>query len=358
MRKVNISSCTLIIIKRIEARNMIRYPLLEEDSTIGITAPSSGVSSELHHLLHSAIDRMEKENFNVICGKTAWTQNKAKSSPARQRADEFNEMMIDDNVNIIIPPWGGVLLIEILEHIDFSTVKDKWVMGYSDTSLLLLAVTLTTGVATAHGTNLIDLRGEYSDKTTAMWQTVLSTKKGESILQNSSDKYQKEWEFDKPTPCIFNLTEKTHWKSITNDKIAVEGRLLGGCIDVIRHLIGTPYGDIKGFSRRYINDEPILWFFENTDLDTSDLGRTLVQMKLAGWFDNCSGILFGRSSSNTPVGNYNIEDVYNELSNELQIPIIYDIDCGHVPPQITFINGAYAEVELNNGKGTVLQTFK
>lgn len=36
---------------------------------------------------------------------------------------------------------------------------------------------------------------------------------------------------------------------------------------------------------------------------------------------------------------------------ELQVPIIYDIDCGHVPPQITFINGAYAEVELCSGKG-------
>lgn len=50
------------------------------------------------------------------------------------------------------------------------------------------------------------------------------------------------------------------------------------------------------------------------------------------------------------------EDVYKELSDELQIPIIYDIDCGHLPPQITFVNGEYAEVESENGK--VLQTFK
>jgi muramoyltetrapeptide carboxypeptidase len=53
--------------------------------------------------------------------------------------------------------------------------------------------------------------------------------------------------------------------------------------------------------------------------------------------------LFGRSAANPPVDNYNVEDVYNDLSNELEIPIIYDIDCGYVPPQITFINGAYAE---------------
>jgi len=80
-------------------------------------------------------------------------------------------------------------------------------------------------------------------------------------------------------------------------------------------------------------------------------------MKLAGWLNKCSGILFGRSAANTSVGNYTIEDVYQELSEELQIPIIYDIDCGHVPPQITFINGAYAEIESYNGKGTIVQHF-
>lgn len=81
-------------------------------------------------------------------------------------------------------------------------------------------------------------------------------------------------------------------------------------------------------------------------------------MKLAGWFENCTGIMFGRSPANAPVGNYIIEDVYKELSEELQIPVIYDIDCGHVPPQITFVNGAFAEIEVENGQGTVLQTFK
>lgn len=42
-------------------------------------------------------------------------------------------------------------------------------------------------------------------------------------------------------------------------------------------------------------------------------------------------------------------------SKELQIPIIYDIDCGHVPPQITLINGSYAEVKSDKDKGTVFK---
>ena len=337
---------------------MIKYPFLEKGTTIGVTAPSSGVPSDLHGLLNAAFKRMEKEGYSIVSGDTIWTQDKAKSAPAKKRAEEFNQMMQNENIQFIIPPWGGELLIEILEFIDFENIKNKWVLGYSDVSLLLLAITLKTGIATAHGTNLVDLRGEYSDNTTGMWQNVLSTKIDESIFQHSSEKYQKEWQHDNPSPCIFHLTEPTFWKSTKNEKVKVQGRLLGGCIDVIRHLVGTPYGDVNSFKEKHIKGESIIWYLENCELNTTDLRRSLVQMKLAGWFDNCSGILFGRSAANTTVSNYTVEDIYEELSKELEIPILYDIDCGHVPPQITFINGAYAEVEAENGKGTVLQIFK
>lgn len=101
----------------------------------------------------------------------------------------------------------------------------------------------------------------------------------------------------------------------------------------------------------------MIWYLENCELNTADLRRSLVQMKLAGWFDGCSGILFGRSVANEPVGGYTVEDVYQDLAKEPQIPIIYDIDCGHMPPQVTLINGAWAEVEVSGGKGTVLRTL-
>ncbi|WP_045519619.1 S66 family peptidase [Neobacillus niacini] len=337
---------------------MITYPVLEKKTTIGVTAPSSGVEAELHELVKGSCSRLEEKGYRVICGDTVWTQDKAKSASANKRAQEFNSMMQNDEMDLIIPPWGGELLIEILEEIDFDNMEAKWVLGYSDTSVLLLAITLKTGIATAHGTNLIDLRGEYFDDTTAMWESVLSTKIGSTITQYSSEKYQKKWQHDNPSPCVFHLTVETNWKTLSGKKVKAEGRILGGCIDIIRHLIGTPFGDVQDFRKKHINEEPVMWYFENCDLNTTDLRRSLVQMKLAGWFENCSCIMFGRSPANAPVENYTIEDVYQDLTNELQIPIIYDIDCGHVPPQITFVNGAYGVVDVEEGKGTVVQHFK
>lgn len=267
-------------------------------------------------------------------------------------------MMTNDEVEVIIPPWGGELLIEILEHLDFESMKTKWILGYSDVSLLLLTVTLQTGIATAHGTNLVDLRGEACDPTTAMWEQALSTESGGEVIQYSSENYQKEWDFENPSPHVFHLTEKTEWKTTTGERVEIEGRLLGGCVDVIHHLVGTPYGDVATFRRRFIEEEPVVWYFENCEMTTTDLKRSLIQMKLAGWFEECSGILFGRSAANIPVEGYTAEDMYQELAHELGLPIVYDIDCGHVPPQLTLINGAYAKVETENGQGKVTQWFK
>ncbi|WP_310549690.1 S66 family peptidase [Paenibacillus glufosinatiresistens] len=337
---------------------MIRYPLLHEGAVIGVTAPSSGTGEEWRPLLDSAIRRMEQRGFQVVCGETPWTQHKAKSAPARVRAAELDAMMTDDAIEAVIPPWGGELLIEILEELEWNRFGCKWMLGYSDISLLLLAFTLRTGIATAHGTNLIDLRGNYSDPVTDRWFSVLHTREGESVLQHSSERYQKEWNHASPSPCVFHLTEKTEWKTVHGNPVAMEGRLLGGCIDVIRHLAGTPYGDVAGFQQDRIGAEPILWYLENCELSTADLRRSLVQMKLAGWFRHCSGILFGRSPANRPVEGYTAEDVYRDLHEELQIPVVYDADCGHVPPQLTFVNGAYARIEARNGRGIVEQVFR
>lgn len=130
-----------------------------------------------------------------------------------------------------------------------------------------------------------------------MSETVLSTHQKEEVVQYSLLKYQKEWQHEKPSACIFHLIEQTKWKTILDDEVIIRGCLLGGGIDSIRNLIGTPYGSVVEFREKHTDGEPVVWYLENCELTTTDLRRSLVQMKLAGWFDDCSGILFGRSSA-------------------------------------------------------------
>ncbi|WP_409298639.1 S66 family peptidase [Peribacillus sp. SCS-26] len=336
---------------------MIIYPELKNGDAIAVTAPSSGVPVELHSLLYQACERLEKKGYRIQLGDTAGKQEKAKSAPAAVRAAELNDLLLNPALGLILPPWGGELLIEILEYVDFKKIRPKWVLGYSDVSLLLLAITLNTGIATAHGTNLVDLRGDFSDSTTAMWEKVLSAGRGNTITQTSSLLYQKKWNHEDPSPCVFHLTEATEWKVAGSENAKIKGRLLGGCLDIIRHIAGTPFADIDRFREKHIGHEPILWYFENCEMNCTELRRTLLQLKLTGWFKGISGIMFGRSNANQPVEGYEAADLYLELTQELGVPVIYDIDCGHMPPQMTLINGAWAEVEVSGGKGSVVQKF-
>ncbi|MCU7558463.1 S66 family peptidase [Macrococcus capreoli] len=335
---------------------MIKYPILKDNFTVGVTAPSSGIDSNLHHLIDLIREKFEPEN-PLIIGDTTFLQHKAKSADAKTRANELNEFLQNEDVDIIIPPWGGELAIEVLDKIDYETLQNQWILGYSDISTILLAITLKTGIATAHGTNLVDLRGKYSDDTTAKWLTVLNTKTGEEVVQYSSKMFQSQWGHANPSDYVYNFDKKTEWKAVNSQYIKIEGRLLGGCIDVIRHLVGTPYGDVTQFRDDYLEGEPVIWYLENCELSPADFRRSLVQLKYAGWFDNCAGILFGRTPVNFDSNGYTIEDVYQDLFNDLEIPIIYDIDCGHQPPQITLINGAYGIVEFEDGKGIITQKF-
>lgn len=340
----------------------MKYPHLLEHHTIGITPVSNGVFSEAEEMFTTTFRRMKERGFDVVVNENIWGQEKARACSAVERAAGLMEMNEREDVDLIMPPWGGHLAVEILEHVDMTKLEPKWIGGYSDVSTVLLAITLSTGIATANMPNIVDLRGEYMDSVTALWLSVLGTPAGEAITQIASEQYQLEWDHEHPTEIVFHLTEQTEWQAMSNQGVAVstlaiEGRLLGGCIDVIRSLIGTEYGNIEDFRRQHTKMEPVLWYFDVSELDTVDLKRVLVQMKYAGWFDDCAGLVFGRVGKPDIKEDYFYKNVYDEMVALLNVPIMYNVDIGHRPPQMTIVNGCYAQFELEHGKGRLIQKF-
>ncbi|WP_341872580.1 LD-carboxypeptidase [Paenibacillus camerounensis] len=103
--------------------------------------------------------------------------DKARSAPGREWGTECNQMMQDEDIDLIIPPWGGELLIEMLEFIDFDRIRPKWVMGFSDISLLLLAITLRTGRYCSDGAGGTSRCSAILQKTyTVIWQKSCSSR--------------------------------------------------------------------------------------------------------------------------------------------------------------------------------------
>jgi muramoyltetrapeptide carboxypeptidase len=341
----------------------ITYPSpLRKGSVIGITAPSSGVSGTFEARLNLVIQHLKERGFEVKEGKCLRSDFKSVSGSARERAADFMTLWSDPSVDAIVPPWGGEFLLNLLPHLNFEELakSSKWLLGYSDTSTLLFAITTMTGISTAHGMNLMDAVLAQKDGLSEQTYKILSLNPGDSVTQLSSEKFQLHFkDFSEDVGVAFNLTEKTVWKSLTNsDEAEFSGRLIGGCLDTLRNLVGTPYGDLKNFTARFRNDGVIL-YLENSGSTPSEVCRSLWNMKLAGWFESVNGLLLGRSSGPdaSRAGSFSYQDALNDVFADTRFPVIYDVDIGHQPPQLTILNGCLGTLRYKNGLGSLLQAL-
>lgn len=69
------------------------------------------------------------------------------------RATEFNELLYREDVQILMASIGGNNTNSILPYIDYAYLKShpKIIIGYSDTTALLLVTYAQTGLLTFYG---------------------------------------------------------------------------------------------------------------------------------------------------------------------------------------------------------------
>lgn len=339
-------------------------PPLAPGQTIGITAPSSGLSDAGQRArLDLVTAHLRGLGFEVREGQCVRNDHKHVSAPVQVRAAEFMQMLLDPTVHAVIPPWGGELATELLEHMDFERLRSappKWVLGYSDTSTLLFSLTLRVGWATAHGPCLMDLSPTQTDSLTLGSLTALQHDFSRPWAQASSDRYQTEWvPFSVQVDVPFKLVNTTTWRRLDGNAgpISIRGRLIGGCIDTIAWLAGTPYGDLPQFIQQASSDGTI-FYFENAEFSPPALKRCLLSLKRQGWFSDLAGVLVGRSTAPRPAlaSDLTADEVIADVFADTDAPVLLDVDIGHQPPQMTLVNGAYAGVRFEAGRARITQS--
>jgi len=178
------------------------------------------------------------------------------------------------------------------------------------------------------------------------------------LKQNSSEYWGGFNNWDDISREIYILDKKTEWKSLRCESIlGFEGRMIGGCMDVLCKLIGTQYAPVPAFIEKYKRDG-FIWSLESCEMSAADIYRTLWQMRECGWFQYCNGVLYGRVTGDSDTYGFTLTDALESGLGNLDIPVIYDFDIGHVPPQIQIVNGAYGIIDFERGKATILQEMK
>ena len=332
---------------------MIYPEFLKEKDTIGVTAPSDGITDEVKlKRLDNAIKSFEERSFNIKETPNVRCSVKGRSASSKERAYELESLYKDNSVKAIITSGGGDFLLEMLSEVDFNVIKDnpKWLQGYSDPTGLLFTITTNLDIATIYGHNFAGFGMDvWHESITCNYQIL----EGKNFKQNSFPMYEKECDENITGTEGYHLDTPVCWRNLNGEeKVQVSGRMIGGCIDILTELFGTRFDKTKEFLEKY-KEDGFIWFFDNCELSCEDLVRTLWKFKDNGWFRYTNAVIFGRSATSASNFGMSIYDAVKRVLSSLSIPIIMDADFGHVPPRMTIINGAYATIISENGKGSI-----
>ena len=295
---------------------------LREGATVAVTAPASGINPGD---ATKNISLLKSLGLNVIVGQALYKKNGYLSAPDEERAAEFMEFVERKDIDCIMCARGGYGVMRILPLLDFDTIKKnpKIIVGYSDITALLIAITNRSELVTYHGPVA---SSEFDSYTTDQFIKTLFAKQ--------------------------NIQEKT--LSVTDSIYTISGgtavgRLVGGNLSMIVSTLGTPYE---------IDTREAILFLEEIEEEPYKIDRMLTQLWLAGKLQTCRGFAIGqfknceRSSRN---GNATLKtslrQVLNARIGSLEVPAVYGLPFGHVRSKMTLPLGILAE--LNADKKTL-----
>ena len=358
----------------------MRYPKqLSDGGTIGFIAPSFGASMEPYKsAFANALEHFHSMGYRTKLGPNCYAADGIGISTRPERCGtELNEMYADPETDALITCGGGELMCEVVPYIDWERIRrsePKWYLGYSDNTNFTFLSPVLADTAAVYGPCAPSFGMEPMNESHLDTLAIL---KGETSVHNYP-KWEKESLKDEEHPTVpYNLTEdyrqrifapelpiqKTGDPAVPiamNETCAVqlEGRLIGGCTDILAVLCGTRFDKVSEFLERY-KEDGFLWFLECCDLNPMSVRRAFFQMKEAGWFRYARGFLIGRSL------HFGEEmmglDMYTAITGcigELGVPILMDLDFGHLPPQMPLISGAYAKVRAEDNRLEIQHILK
>ena len=303
------------------AEGMILPKRLVRGDKIGICAPAGPINSIEE--VHVFIDVLKNMGFKVKVGKNVVERYGYFSANDEERAKEFMDLITDEDVQGIFSIRGGWGCARMLKYLDFDVIKNnpKVIMGFSDLTTLLNAISHKTGLVTFHGPSGNSSWNDYSIdyiKRLLMDAQAVSYK-NKAVIDAS----------------IITLTPGKG-----------SGTLFGGNLSVVASLIGTEYlPDWKGK----------ILFLEDVNEEPYRIDRMLTQLDLAGVFSSVNGIVLGgfrKCLPEEPERSFSLEEVFQQHFTDLKIPVYYGAQIGHIGNKYTVPVGM--DVHIDADEGTIL----
>jgi muramoyltetrapeptide carboxypeptidase len=251
-----------------------------------------------------------------------------------QRLADFNAALGDSEVAAVWCIRGGYGTTRILDQLDFDALarRPKPVMGYSDITAVLNAVTRRTGLVTFHAP-----MARVSMPPFSRWHF-------ERVLGSAE-----------PAGRLGRLPDPPDVLLPRDNRIATlhggvaEGPLAGGNLTLLQCLIGTPhFPDLDG----------AILFLEDVGEDLYRVDRMLAHLRMTGALERLAGIAVGRFTElkrEMSDGALGFDEVLANYFLPLGIPVAYGFPIGHIDDQWTLPLGVRARLDAGSGELELLE---
>ncbi len=303
-----------MIIKRLQLGDEIR-----------VIAPSCSLSKMRLEFLEESIGYLTKQGFVVTFSKNCNELDEMDSSSIKSRIEDLHEAFRDSNVKAILAANGGFNANQLLDEIDYSLIKrnPKIICGFSDITVLLNAIYAKTGMITYHGPNFFSFGlkegREYLNH--YFWNAVGES---ETYLIETSDK---------SSPYVTIQTGSS------------EGEIIGGNLCTLNLLQGTEY--MPKFENKilFLEDDNIVG-----DCFPFEFDRNLQSLIQTSDFSRIKGIVIGRFDESCNLKTNLVKKIVNNKKHLKNIPIVFNVNFGHIEHAATFPIGGVVSLEATESK--------
>lgn len=334
---------------------------LKKGDTVAAVSPSWGGAFMYPDRYEIGKSQFEKEfGLKVIEMPHTLSSPQELAANPKARADDINQAVKDKNIKALITTIGGDDSVRLLPYLDYRAMAEnpKFFIGYSDPTAIHFAF-LKAGVSSVYGpaflTTFAENGGIFKYAADSLRKILFEASPAGEI------KPAPEWtdeRLDWGDPA--NQAQKRKriknkgYKFLSGKKTA-RGRLIGGCLEVLEMIKGTP-----------VWPEPENWQDSILFLDISEeapapvyVTRCLRNYAAAGILSKIKGILVGRPC-NVEQKDFSLYDdaVLAAVRDEagLDIPIVTRMDFGHTDPICCLPFGALAEIDPAGGKVRLIRS--
>lgn len=279
---------------------MIKCKRIPHNATIGIYSPSEPITESRESRFEKGLSVIRENGFKIKLGRRVLEKHFYMAGTPRQRAEDIMELIRDDEVDLLLASWGGKSCNQILSLLDYDVIKNvrKPILGFSDSCVLLNAITEKTGLFTIHGPNVA---GKFFETSHADLAILTQRSFKENLLGS------------KKTP--------ENAKAIRGGSCV--GRLFGGNLSTFTlGLLGSD------FFPSYAQG---IFFWESAGETPQIIDQHLTCLRNAGIFENVKGMVIG-DFIREETEDYKRRDPFEVILSVLgdySFPILYCPSFGH-----------------------------